>query len=125
VTYLDTHALIWLNPDEEVSLPRRASDAIMADDDLLISPMVLLELENLYEIGRFRLSAQGWLSKVGTLLGIRVCNFPFGLVMDQALQEKWTLDPFDRIIVAHARARKAPLITKDADILRNYPLALW
>ena len=56
--------------------------------------------------------------------GIRVCNYPFGLVMDQALREKWTRDPFDRIIVAHARARKAPLITSDRNILRHYDLAI-
>ncbi len=125
MTYLDTHALIWLNPGEAAGMTDRARRAIEADDELLLSPMVLLELENLHEIRRFRHSAQDWMVNIGAYFGIRVCSYPFGLVMDQALREKWTRDPFDRIIVAHARARKAPLITSDEKILRHYELAVW
>ena len=125
MTYLDTNALIRINPDEELELPRRARQAVEKDEELLISPMVLLELENLHEIRRFRWSAQEWLERAGALLGIRVCNYPFGLVIDQAIRERWTRDPFDRVIVAHARARKAPLVTKDERILKNYSLAVW
>ena len=125
MTYLDTHALIWLNPGEAAGLSGRARRAIDADDELLLSPMVLLELENLHEIRRFRFSAADWMANIGAHFGIRICSYPFGLVMDQALREKWTRDPFDRIIVAHARARKAPLITSDQEILRHYELAVW
>jgi PIN domain nuclease of toxin-antitoxin system len=125
VTYLDTHALIWLNPGEAAGLSDRARRAIDADDQLLLSPVVLLELENLHEIRRFRHSAKDWMVNIGSYFGIQVCSYPFGLVMDQALREKWTRDPFDRIIVAHARARKAPLITSDRAILRHYDLAVW
>ena len=125
MTYLDTNALIRMNPDEELALPRRARQAVENEDELLISPMVLLELENLHEIRRFRWSATEWLERAGALLGVRVCNYPFGLVIGQAIHERWTRDPFDRIIVAHARARKAALVTKDENILRNYSLAVW
>ena len=61
MTYLDTHALIWLNPGEAAGLSDRARRAIDADDELLLSPMVLLELENLHEIRRFRFSSSRWL----------------------------------------------------------------
>jgi PIN domain nuclease of toxin-antitoxin system len=125
VTYLDTHALIWLNPGEAAGLSERARRAIDADDQLLLSPMVLLELENLHEIGRFRHSTEDWMINIGAYFGIQVCSYPFPLVMAQALREKWTRDPFDRIIVAQARARKAPLITSDRKILRHYDLAVW
>jgi PIN domain nuclease of toxin-antitoxin system len=125
VTYLDTHALIWLNPGETAGLSDRARRAVDADDQLLLSPMVLLELENLHEIRRFRYSAEDWMANIGAYFGIQICSYPFGLVMEQALREKWTRDPFDRIIVAHARARKAPLITSDAKIRRHYDLAVW
>jgi PIN domain nuclease of toxin-antitoxin system len=125
LTYLDTHALIWLNPGEAAGLSDRARRAVDADDELLLSPMVLLELENLHEIRRFRHSAKDWMENVGAYFGIKVCSYPFGLVMDQALREKWTRDPFDRIIVAHARAREAVLISSDEKILRHYELAVW
>jgi PIN domain nuclease of toxin-antitoxin system len=125
VIYLDTHALIWLNPGEAAHLSRRANRAIESDDELLVSPMVLLELENLHEIGRFRYSPEDWMASVGAHFGIRVCSFPFGLVIDMARREKWTRDPFDRIIVGHARARNASLITNDDQMLHNYPLAIW
>jgi PIN domain nuclease of toxin-antitoxin system len=125
LTYLDTHALIWLNPGEAAGLSDRARRAVDADEELLLSPMVLLELENLHEIRRFRHSAKDWMENVGAYFGIKVCSYPFGLVMDQALREKWTRDPFDRIIVAHARAREAVLISSDEKILRHYELAVW
>jgi PIN domain nuclease of toxin-antitoxin system len=125
LTYLDTHALIWLNPGEAAGLSDRARRAVDVDDELLLSPMVLLELENLHEIRRFRHSAKDWMENVGAYFGIKVCSYPFGLVMDQALREKWTRDPFDRIIVAHARAREAVLISSDEKILRHYELAVW
>jgi PIN domain nuclease of toxin-antitoxin system len=125
VIYLDTHALIWLNPGEAAGLTDSARRAIDTDDELYLSPMVLLELENLHEIRRFRYTAEDWMANIGAYFGIRVCTYPFGLVMNQALREKWTRDPFDRIIVAHARARKAPLITSDRNILRHYDLAVW
>jgi PIN domain nuclease of toxin-antitoxin system len=34
-------------------------------------------------------------------------------------------DPFDRLIVANAKAKDAPLVTKDPRIHRNYSRALW
>jgi PIN domain nuclease of toxin-antitoxin system len=45
--------------------------------------------------------------------------------VDCALSETWARDPFDRLIVANARARDAVLVTKDERILRHYPLAVW
>jgi PIN domain nuclease of toxin-antitoxin system len=37
----------------------------------------------------------------------------------------WTRDPFDRLIAAHAIVANAPLITADAAIRENLPLATW
>ncbi len=34
-------------------------------------------------------------------------------------------DPFDRLIVANAKARNAPLVTKDERIRRHYSSAVW
>jgi PIN domain nuclease of toxin-antitoxin system len=41
------------------------------------------------------------------------------------LGHRWTRDPFDRIIVAHADVVSAPLLTKDQAIRRNYRRAFW
>lgn len=45
--------------------------------------------------------------------------------MTHALKESWTRDPFDRLIVANAKAAGAPLITKDERIRKHYRRAIW
>jgi PIN domain nuclease of toxin-antitoxin system len=47
------------------------------------------------------------------------------IIVEHALKEKWVRDPFDRLIVAHAKANDAPLVTKDERIRLNYRHALW
>ncbi len=124
MTYLDTHVAVWLLKGPK-DLPQRAQRRIETDDEILISPMVLLDMENLHEIGRLKIPTGKVFEILAATIGLRVCNHPFGLVVDQALREKWTRDPFDRIIVAHARCRGAVLLTKDEQILRHYDLAVW
>jgi PIN domain nuclease of toxin-antitoxin system len=58
-------------------------------------------------------------------IGLRVCDMPFRKVVDQAIAESWTRDPFDRLIVANAKAAAAPLVTRDERIRDNYSRALW
>jgi PIN domain nuclease of toxin-antitoxin system len=41
-----------------------------------------------------------------------------------ALDEKWTRDPFDRLIVANAKGF-AWLISADEAIRKHYPRAVW
>ena len=124
MTYLDTHVAVWLLKGAR-DLPQRAQCRIETDDEILISPMVLLDIQNLYEIGRLKAAPEEIFDILSATIGLRVCSHPFGLVVDQALREKWTRDPFDRIIVAHARCRGAVLLTKDEEILRHYDLAVW
>ena len=45
--------------------------------------------------------------------------------MELAAEETWTRDPFDRVIVAQARLRGAPLLTKDRAIHAGYERAIW
>ncbi len=125
MTFLDTHAAIWLRKGDRSALSKSAARRVDSEDELLISPMVLLEVEQLHEMGRLKVSANQLVADLASYAGVRLCTYPFGLVMDQALREKWTRDPFDRVIVAHARARKAPLISSDEKILRHYELAVW
>ncbi|MDQ1473147.1 MAG: hypothetical protein QOJ99_4627, partial [Bryobacterales bacterium] len=42
------------------------------------------------------------------------------------LFETWTRDPFDLMIVSHAKANGyAPLVTADESIRAHYPKAVW
>jgi PIN domain nuclease of toxin-antitoxin system len=122
--YLDTHILVWLVRGERDKLGAAASRAI-EDCELTVSPAVVLELELLHEIGRLRASALTVVDTLATDIGLRVCDLPFRTVVDYALKENWGGDPFDRLIVANAKAAEAPLVTKDARIRRHYSRVIW
>jgi PIN domain nuclease of toxin-antitoxin system len=125
IAYLDTNAVIRLAHGPARLISRDASRLINRAD-LLVSPMVVLELELLYEIKRVKQSARDILRKVEHELGIRVCELPFGDVANAALDEEWTRDPFDRIIVAQAKVNGlAPLISSDEKIAQHYPRTIW
>lgn len=121
--YLDTHVAAELTQGETRRFSRRALSAIERDDDVRISPMVLLELDFLYEIQRTKLSAEDALKILAKSFGLRVCDRPFAEIVHQAAEEGWTRDPFDRIIVAQARLGKAMLITRDTTIQAHYSRA--
>jgi PIN domain nuclease of toxin-antitoxin system len=122
--YLDTHIVVWLVRGEKDRLGEAARQAI-EESDLVVSPAVVLELELLHEIGRLRASALSIVTAMATDIGLRVCDLPFRTVVEYALKEKWGRDPFDRLIVANAKAAEAPLVTKDAKIRRHYSRVIW
>ena len=123
--YLDTQVVVWLCAGEVEKISEAASAAIRGSD-LVISPMVLLELEYLYEIKRILKAPLAVLNEVDTQIGLKVKDHSFSAVWHTAIFETWTRDPFDRVIVAHARTDgHASLITSDAKIRENYPRAVW
>jgi PIN domain nuclease of toxin-antitoxin system len=124
VLYLDTHVLVWLFSGEVDELSRTARDLVDVEQ-LLISPIVGLELQLLFERGRAKESAAEVLSALSTEIGLMVCDLAFPLVAARARDERWTRDPFDRLIVAQAQVRGASLLTRDARIRQHYPRAIW
>lgn len=122
--YLDTHVLVRLYLGEVDKLSEPARNAIESED-LFTSPAAVLELELLHEIGRLEPSAARVIHVLEQDLGLRICDLAFRTVANQALQERWTRDPFDRLIVANSKANNAPLVTKDDKIRRNYSSAIW
>lgn len=109
---LDTNAVIWLDQNHQ-----RTRKLARPTTRLFVSPATLLELQLLGEIGRLRLRA-----------GVR------GIVESErweiddpnaiewfegSAEESWTRDPFDRLIVSHARLRGFRLATGDARILER------
>lgn len=122
--YLDTHVVAFLYEDAGASLPQ-LSRSLIADDELLISPMVILELQFLFEGGRITIPAETIMRTIQAAARLRICDLPFGDIARTALRETWTRDPFDRIIVAQARLRESTLVTKDRTIRENYEHAIW
>jgi PIN domain nuclease of toxin-antitoxin system len=123
MTYLDTHIVEDIGRGKLSSLGKEARRVFRRETEFRISPMVLLELEYLNEIGRIRAGAREVISRFRATIGLSVCDLPFEDVAIQAAAESWTRDPFDRIIVAQARLAKAILITRDTNILANYSKA--
>lgn len=122
--FLDTHAVVWLYAGLTEKFSPRGTELIEAEP-LFISPMVLLEIQYLKEVGRITTDAALVIETLRHSIGLELCPLPFARVAIEALSETWTRDPFDRLIVAQARARQAPLLTLDQSILRHYPLARW
>jgi len=125
IAYLDTHVVIDLADASRERIGKRALEALRSME-LLISPMVLLEIEYLHEIGRLRRTSRDVQLKLEAETSIRVCTQPFSTVARIALDEKWTRDAFDRIIVAQAKAKGfAFLISADERVAKHYPRTIW
>jgi PIN domain nuclease of toxin-antitoxin system len=125
IAYLDTQALVWLAQGTLDDISPKVTRLIQ-QADLFYSPMVLFELELLYEIKRIKQSARDIQRKVEYELGLRLCDLPFSTIASAALDENWTRDPFDRLIVANAKANGfAWLISADEAIAQHYPRTVW
>ena len=124
VIYLDTHVLVWLYAGELGRFPVSAQ-ALMEEHELLVSPMAVLELAYLYEIERLLVDSPVIIESLEAAIGLRVCTLPFHRLVMEAITQRWTRDPFDRIIVANAKCAESQLLTKDANILGNYKHAVW
>ena len=122
--YLDTHVVIWLYAGLVEKFTPQAR-ALINESDLLISPIVGLELQYLHELHWITVDSSTIIADLEHRIGLRICDAPFGDVVARALALSWTRDPFDRLIVAQAQTRQSPLLTKDATILARFPEALW
>lgn len=124
IIYLDTHVVAWLYAGDLERLSTKVK-LLIEENDLLISPAVMLELQFLKEIGKLKDGANKILSRMNRSLGLNQCELPFTSIVQEALNQDWTRDPFDRLIVAQGKLRGVPLLTKDRSILDNYSGALW
>jgi PIN domain nuclease of toxin-antitoxin system len=125
ICYLDTAVAVWLAEANLAKVSQKALSLIQIAD-VRLSPMVVVELQYLHEIKRIIVTPQEILVKLSAEIGLTVCDHPFPIIAEIAIGETWTRDPFDRIIVAHAKSNGAsPLLTKDEVIRANYPNARW
>jgi len=98
---------------------------LINDNEVYISPIVRLELQYLYEIQRVAEDANTIVADLSNRIGLKVCERDFNAIVSQALTFSWTRDSFDRMIVANAGLKGDILISKDQNILGNYPQARW
>lgn len=122
--YLDTHVAVWLYAGEHERLSARARALINAHD-LFVSPMVLLEIQYLFEIDRIAQKAQSVIAGLSKSIGLKVCDANFHQVIACAERFSWTRDPFDRIIVANAALNNHQFLTRDQTILTHFKQAVW
>lgn len=122
--YLDTHVAIWIYAGQIDRLPRRVLD-VLETADKRISPMVLLEIQLLKEIGKLEFKVDRFLRDMSVDMGIKLCDTSFASVMLESSRMSWTRDPFDRVIVAHAANNESRLVTRDKAILEHYRRAFW
>ena len=122
--YLDTHVAAWLYAGRVDLLTPRAIQ-LVDEDDLFLSPAVVLELEYLHEIGRLTVGGNTIVQGLSSQLGVTLCDAAFTAVVEGALDHDWTRNPFDRLIVAQAALSGSALLTKDRTILRHYRKATW
>ena len=116
--------VVWLYAGEIGRLSGTGRELIESND-LLISPIVFLELQYLKEIKRLTVEPALLLENLASSIGLAICDTSFLQIITEAIPESWTHDPFDRIIVATATANNSSLLTKDATILANYQGAVW
>jgi PIN domain nuclease of toxin-antitoxin system len=117
--------VIWLCEGRPERLSKPAVEAIQKHD-LLISPAVLIELNFLLQIGRIIRNPLDLAKQLRRQLGVQICEHSFADMAETALFETWTRDPFDLLIVSHAKANKySPLVTQDETIRKHYPKAVW
>jgi PIN domain nuclease of toxin-antitoxin system len=113
VILLDTNALIWLEQRH-----RRSRTLQRHRGRLYISPATLLELEFLLEAGRIRLRG-GTLESLADDARWMLDDPPAASWFMRAVDLGWMRDPFDRLLVAHARLRGWRLATGDDALIRR------
>ena len=122
--YLDTHVALWLYAGETGRISKRAA-ALINRESMLASPVVLLELEYLREVGRLAAAPQAVIAELKRRVGLAIQNRSLEAVAEQAMDLDWTRDVFDRLIVAQAALDGAALVTTDRTIRKHYSKAVW
>jgi PIN domain nuclease of toxin-antitoxin system len=111
VILLDTHALIWLAKGHRRARPLQQLPR------LYLSPATVLELQFLAEARRVRFAGGGSPTSLASDDRWRLDEPPSGKWFATACDIQWTRDPFDRLLVAHARFRGWRLATADEKLL--------
>lgn len=120
---LDTHVLAWFAAGDKRLTPNALEAILNPDTPLFVSAVVAWEYTDLELRGRF--DGAGPLGALLDHLDATTLDYPADLWTLAAALPPIHRDPVDRMLVAHAMALDATLVTADAK-LRQYPVAtLW
>lgn len=111
---LDTSAII-----HSLTGNRRAAALDRFAGSLRVSPISILELQVLTERGRLRWPRGTSVSTVQGASRWLVDDPSLATLVEHAAVLGWTTEPFDRLLVAHARMRRWKLATSDGLILEH------
>ena len=124
ILHLDTHVVVRLYAGDREQFPSRAR-AALDHGRLVYSPIVELEVQYLYEIGRIIVGPDTILPYLTDRIGLALDKTPYVVVARAARALSWTRDPFDRLITAAAIVSNHSLLTRDQSIRDNYAGAFW
>ncbi len=110
---LDTNAAIWLERGHRRARP------LLKLVRLNLSPASLLELQFLVETGKLEFAGKASSAHMADSPRWRFDEPPAGSWFSKAIEIGWTRDPFDRLLVAHARLRRWKIATSDELMLAN------
>ena len=117
---LDSHVLIWLaQGSSALSLQHRAALCDRANH-VHLSVASIWELAIKADLGKLRLPVEP--AEICAAMGIRVLDISVAHVQHLRDLPKLHRDPFDRILVATARAEGLTLVTHDESVLA-YPVS--
>jgi PIN domain nuclease of toxin-antitoxin system len=124
IAFLDTHAFFSFG---EGNVGRFGTDSrrLLERAELRVSPVVLLELHFLHEVGRIGADPDRFYAEVIDEGLIRESPDLVASVVREGKSLAWTRDPFDRLIVGAAILHRAKLVTKDANIRAHFDGAVW
>lgn len=122
--YLDTHAVVWLYTGQLDKFSKNTLD-ILENNNLLISPMVKLELHYLYQKKRITNTAEQIVNTLQNHIDLNICQKNWLNIINVAIACDFTRDAFDRLIVAHAMLDNSILISKDENLTKYYTNCVW
>jgi PIN domain nuclease of toxin-antitoxin system len=116
---LDTHFVLWI-----VTGADRLADFPWLEryQPWGISPISLLEIQYLAEIGRAEVRNPDFSDALAKDPRFVLDEIPLVPLVRRAIELTWTRDPFDRLIAAHSSVRRLPLCTIDRNIRLHHPM---
>jgi PIN domain nuclease of toxin-antitoxin system len=111
---LDTNALLWLERGHP-----RCKPLLKRSARLYISPANLLELQFLVEAARIRMRPGATIAALANDARWLLDDPPAAAWFEHARDLPWTRDPFDRLLVAHARQRGWRIATGDGTLITH------
>ena len=116
---LDTHFLLWIVQE---SHRLDAYPWVFNYSPLCISPISIIELQFLAEVGKIKLDLNGLMNGLKQDHRFRLDDVPLMELVSEAVHLTWARDPFDRLLTAHSLARRLALCSVDSVIRQHHRL---